>query len=153
PRRLRVDLEADAVGEERAVRAVIRLAMRAVVLASHLVIAHLRRAPPEAMPVQIAGFVAEDESRVFVSHLQHVRHLAGVFQREPPGRRADAAWGLAAHLLMHCVYAVRWEIAEPAPAVTPYPAEGAAGPSPLERSLGPGAYIISPLGAFSTRAA
>src|SRR5215510_6651373 len=52
PRRLREDLETDAVGEELAVRAIIRLAVRAVVFAAHLVIAHLRGATSEAMPVQ-----------------------------------------------------------------------------------------------------
>src|SRR5215510_1817833 len=123
PRRLRVDLEADAVGEESAVCAVIRLAVRAVVFAAHLIIAHLRRAPPEAMRVQITGLVAENEARVFVSHLQHVRHLAGVLQCEPAACRADAAGGLDAHHLMNGIEAVRAEIGERASCVIPEPAE------------------------------
>src|SRR5262252_2034870 len=151
PRRLRVDLEADAVGEERAVRAVIRLAVRAVVFAAHLVIAHLRRAPPEAMRVQITGLVAENEARVFISHLQNVRHLAGVFQREPAARGADAAGGLDAHHLMHGVEAVRAEIGERASCVIPEPAERPEESGAVERDFRRRAEIEIPIEAFGRR--
>src|SRR5579883_1166196 len=78
--KLGIDLEPEPVREDRAVRPVKGLAMRAIVLSPGPVVGLARSPSAEAMPVQTVRLVAQDEPWVFVVDLHDVGNVGAVLE-------------------------------------------------------------------------
>src|SRR5262249_6623570 len=100
------DFVADAVGQECAVGAVERLAVRAVVRAGRAVVALTGRPAHDALAAERATLIAHDEAGVLVGDLEDVGRLAAVFQFEAMAARGNGYRCIHAHDLVHAVDAV-----------------------------------------------
>src|SRR5689334_5102126 len=77
---LRKNLKAETVAKQRAVSAIKRFAVWAIVLAAGSVIFLSRSPAAAAVAIQHTALVTQDESRVFISDLEHVRCFGTVLE-------------------------------------------------------------------------